>query len=252
VLEGIARDELRHYEFFRTLTGRDVPPRRLSALFFYAVSRLLGLTFGTKLMELAEERARAGYGELARVVPGMAEIEADEGRHESELLAMLDEERLRYAGSVVLGLSDALVELTGMLAGLTLALANARLIAATGLITGAAASLSMAASEYLSTKSEDEGGKSPAKAALYTGSAYVLAVAMLITPYFLSADVYRALGFTVGAAILLIFAFSYYISVAKSLPFWRRFIEMALVSLGVAAASFGIGALVRQYLPVEI
>ena len=40
---------------------------------------------------------------------------------------MLDEERLRYIGSVVLGLNDALIELTGALAGLTLALQNTQL-----------------------------------------------------------------------------------------------------------------------------
>ena len=55
---------------------------------------------------------------------------------------------------MVLGLNDALVELTGALAGFTLAFRNTCLIAMAGFITGIAASLSMAASEYLSTKSE--------------------------------------------------------------------------------------------------
>jgi VIT1/CCC1 family predicted Fe2+/Mn2+ transporter len=47
------------------------------------------------------------------------------------------------------------VELTGALSGLTLAFRNTRLIAMAGLITGIAASLSMAGSEYLATKSEE-------------------------------------------------------------------------------------------------
>ena len=42
--------------------------------------------------------------------------------NESALLQLLDEEKLRYTGSIVLGLNDVLVELTGALAGLTLAL----------------------------------------------------------------------------------------------------------------------------------
>jgi len=252
VLTRIADDELKHYEFFKGITGRDVSPRRLKGLMYYILARVFGLTFGTKLMELGEERAQVNYADLASSVPELEEIEADEGRHERELTDMIDEERLKYAGSVVLGLNDALVELTGMLAGLTLALANARLIAVTGLITGAAASLSMAASEYLSTKSEEDSGKSPVKASLYTGTAYVLAVAVLITPFLVVPNVHHALATTIAAGIFLIFGFSFYISVAKSQPFWRRFIEMTFVSLGVAAASFGIGALVRAYLPVDV
>jgi VIT1/CCC1 family predicted Fe2+/Mn2+ transporter len=97
---------------------------------------------------------------------------------------LLDEELLRYAGSIVLGLNDALVELTGALAGFTLALQNTRLIALTGLITGVAAALSMAASEYLSTRSEG-GGRSPLRASLYTGTAYIITVFLLILPYLL-------------------------------------------------------------------
>ncbi|MDI6704563.1 MAG: VIT1/CCC1 transporter family protein [bacterium] len=82
---------------------------------------------------------------------------------------------------MVLGLNDALVELTGALAGFTFALQNTRVVAMAGLITGVAASLSMTTSEYLSTKSEG-GAKSPFKASVYTGSAYVLTVMFLIFP----------------------------------------------------------------------
>jgi VIT1/CCC1 family predicted Fe2+/Mn2+ transporter len=46
----------------------------------------------------------------------------DENQHESALLQLLDEEQLRYTGSMVLDLNDAQVELTGALAGLTLSL----------------------------------------------------------------------------------------------------------------------------------
>jgi len=73
---------------------------------------------------------------------------------------------------MVLGLNDALVELTGTLAGLTFALKNTRLIALSGLITGIAATLSMAASEYLSARTEQESSRA-LKSSLYTGGAYV-------------------------------------------------------------------------------
>ncbi len=91
---------------------------------------------------------------------------SDEERHENELIDMIDEERLNYMGSVVLGLNDALVELTGALAGFTFAFQDTRIIALTGLITGISASFSMAASEYLSTR--HEGGENALKSSIYS------------------------------------------------------------------------------------
>ena len=69
-----------------------------------------------------------------------------EQEHEAALIELIDEERLRYISSMVLGLNDALVELTGALAGFTFALGNTTTIAMAGFITGSAATLSMAAS----------------------------------------------------------------------------------------------------------
>jgi VIT1/CCC1 family predicted Fe2+/Mn2+ transporter len=254
VLEKIAADELSHYGVWRKLSGADVPPSGARVLFYYLVSRLLGLTFGTKLMEAGEKGAQKAYKALAEKLPEAAQVARDEARHESELTSMIDEERLRYAGSVVLGLNDALVELTGMLAGLTLAFQNGRLIAATGLIMGVAASLSMAASEYLSTKSDYDAGdrsKTPLKASLYTGAAYVAAVCVLIAPFFALSSVYAALAATLAGVVTIIFVFTFYVSVAKELGFWRRFLEMVIVSLSIAAVSFGIGWLVRRYIGVD-
>jgi len=171
--------------------------------------------------------------------------------HITEDFTLIDEERLHYVGSIVLGLNDALMELTGALAGLSLALRNTKLIAMAGLITGIAASLSMAASEYLSTKSEGE-EKSALKSSFYTGMAYILTVVFLILPYLLFASYLLSLGVTLGIAVLIIYLFNYYISVAKDYSFRKRFVEMASISLGVALLSFGIGYLIRIVLGVEV
>ncbi len=251
VIARIAEDELKHHDFFREKTGVKVTARRLTVLKYTLISRLLGVTFAIKLMEKGEDKAQSSYSELKPKVPGMEPIITDETKHEDQLIAMLDEERLMYMGSVVLGLNDALVELLGALAGLTLALQNAQLVAATGLITGIAASFSMAASEYLSEKSE-EGSKSPGKASLYTGSAYILTVVLLIFPYLVLDNVYLSLAWTGVNAVLVILFFTYYISISKDLPFKSRFAEMAGISLGVAVLSFFIGFLVRTVLGVEV
>ncbi len=253
ILERIAGDEKRHHDFWKELTGRAQAPSRLRVLAYTLLARLLGLTFTLKLMERGEDFAQKEYGRL-REIEGVEKIIQEEEAHEKELLDMLHDEPLQYAGSIVLGLNDALVELTGALAGFTLALSNGRIVAVAGLVTGIAASLSMAASEYLSSKSEVGGpaGKSPLKSAFYTGGAYVGAVVLLILPFFLLSPVFLALGVTLALAVGIIAAFTFYLSVARDLPFRGRFLEMTAISLGVAAVSFGIGWLARGLLGVDV
>lgn len=251
VLTTIAQDERRHYEKWKKLTQQDVRPNWSRVWFYYLVSRLLGFTFGIKLMERGEEDAQRSYDQLRAELKEAEEIIHDEIAHEEALIALLDEEALRYAGSMVLGLNDALVELTGALAGFTLALQNTNLIALSGLITGIAAAMSMAASEYLSTRSEDT-GKNPLKASIYTGIAYIITVAVLITPYLFLENYYICLVVSLTLAVVIIALFNYYISVAKDAPFKRRFFEMAGISLGVAALSFVLGYVIRNTLGIEV
>ncbi|MBA7650931.1 MAG: rubrerythrin family protein [Calditrichaeota bacterium] len=251
VLEKIANDELQHYRTWRKYTQQDMKPYRLKIWKYYLISRIAGFTFGVKLMELGEGDAQHNYEQLRGTISEAAAIIRDEYEHENALIELLDEERLRYIGSIVLGLNDALMELTGALAGLTLALQNTKLIALTGLITGIAAALSMGASEYLSTKSE-ETTRNPMRASIYTGSAYIITVIILILPYLILENFYVCLGCVLAAAVLIIAFFNYYISVAKDLPFRRRFLEMAGLSLGVAVLSFCIGFIIRSFLGVDI
>ncbi len=251
IIEQIADDELRHYNGWKKYTHQDVEPRWFIVWFYYLVSVIFGFTFGIKLMEHGEEVAQENYASVAAEIPEAERFQHEEDAHEDRLIAMLDEERLQYAGSVVLGLNDALVELTGALAGLTLALQNEKLIALSGLITGIAASMSMAASEYLSTRSEQT-TKQPVRAAIYTGIAYIITVTLLVMPYLLVTNYILALVITLTTAVIIIAVFNYYISVAKGEPFRARFLEMAGLSLGVAAFSFVIGYLIRTWLGIDL
>jgi VIT1/CCC1 family predicted Fe2+/Mn2+ transporter len=251
VMESIAADERKHYHLWKKYTNTEVKPKAFVMWFYYWISRLFGFTFGIKLMERGEEKAQVAYHAMRPHVQEIDTFIHDEHAHEEALIGMLDEESLRYAGSIVLGLNDALVELTGALAGLTLALQNTQLIALSGLITGVAAALSMAASEYLSTSSE-ETEKNPLKASVYTGVAYIITVAILIIPYLIFDNYYLCLALALTSAVLIIAGFNYYISVARDVPFRRRFLEMAGVSLGVAALSFVLGFIIRSVLGIEV
>ena len=251
ILKQISSDELRHYEFWKGYTQEDVKPDRLKIWIYFLLSRIFGITFGLKLMERGEEQAQVTYEEISESVPAAKDIIRDEDEHERELLNLIDEERLRYIGAIVRGLNDALVELTGALSGLTLVLQNTRLIGTAGLITGIAASLSMAGSEYLAIKSEG-GSQGPLKASLYTGSAYLLTVAFLIFPYLLFTNYYFCLGLMIFNAIVVIFIFTFYSSVARDISFRSQFLEMALISLGIATLTFAIGFLIRTFLGLEV
>lgn len=251
VFEQLATDERRHYEEWKRLTGADARPLGWRLFLFKTFTVLFGFTFAIKLMEAGEDDTGDAYRQLAHVVPGIEAIAREEDEHERMLMSLLDEERLRYVGSIVLGLNDALVELTGALAGLTLALRNTRLIAMTGAITGIAAALSMAASEYLSIQTES-GGQNPLKGALYTGSAYIATVILLVLPYLLVPNYFAALAFTLAGAVGIIAFFNYYIAVAREEPFRRRFLEMAGLSLSVAAFSFGVGFVMRTVFKIDI
>jgi VIT1/CCC1 family predicted Fe2+/Mn2+ transporter/predicted small metal-binding protein len=250
VLLRISEEELKHAKIWEKLTGQKAKPNKLKASWLNFLSYILGFTFVLKKMENGEDKAAKGYTTFIQQIPEAQKIADDENRHETELIAMLDEERLQYIGSMVLGLSDALVELSGTLAGLTFALQNTRLIALSGLITGISATLSMASSEYLSAK--NGGDKNAAKSSMYTGLAYLLTVACMVLPYLLLSSYVAALAIMMVTVVVIIMLFTYYTSVAKDLPFGKRFLEMAGISLTVAAISFCIGILVKKFLGIEI
>jgi len=251
ILKQLSEDELRHYKAWKQLTNAEPKQKSFKIWRYVLISRLFGLTFGLKLMERGEKNAEKSYGKVSEQVPAALEMSKDEGRHEKQLLELIDEEKLKYVSSVVLGLNDALVEFTGALAGFTFALQDARLVGMTGLITGIAASLSMGTSEYLSTKSEG-GDKSPRKASMYTTSAYFTTVFVLIMPFVLLENIYLSLALSISSGILIIFVFTFYISVAKDLSFRKRFLETASISLGVAGLTFMLGLLVRILFGVQI
>ncbi len=251
VLRHLAKHELEHYKILKKYSGKDVEPNKLKVWFYFFLAKMLGLTFALKLMEGAERAATKSYAPIKKHVPEVGRILSDEETHEHELLNMIDEEGLNYMGSIVLGLNDALVELSGALAGFTFAIQNSRTIALLGLITGIAATFSMAASEFLSQRQEGN-AKEAAKSSLYTGIAYIGTVALLVFPYLLFTNPFVNLGIMLGIALFIILIFNFYIAIARDLNFKQRFAEMAFISIGVALLSFGIGWAVREFLGLEI
>ena len=248
----LSREEKAHYQIWKKYTGREMKPEAGKVLKYTLLARILGFTFAVKLMEKGEEGAQDEYEKLMQEVEESAQIRQQEMEHETALLGMLDEERLQYVGSMVLGLNDALVELTGSLAGFAFALQNTRLIALSGLIVGISATFSMASSEFLAARSE--GRTDALKSCSYTGIAYLLTVIALIAPYLLFpvTQFIPALICMLVVVIAIIAGFTYYTSVAQDQPFRSRFLEMALISISVAVVSFIVGILAKKFLGVDL
>jgi len=50
----------------------------------------------------------------------------------------------------------------------------------------------------------------------------------------------------------VILIFTFYVSLAKDIPFWKRFSEMAVISIGIATLTFFIGFFVRMFLKIDL
>lgn len=250
VIEKIAREEKGHYNKWKKYTHKDVRPSKLNIIFYSIMARIFGITFAIKMMEYGEKKAQKNYEKLIERIPEAKDILREEIEHERVLIDMIDEERINYIGSMVLGINDAIVEITGTLAGLTFALHNTKVVGMAGLITGIAASLSMASSEYLSKKSERD--KKAGKSALYTGLAYIIAVFFLIFPYFVLDSYQHSFLMMLFDGIVVIAIFTFFISVVREEKFRKNFAEMVFISMGIAFISFLIGSVARMFLKIEI
>ncbi len=235
-------DELRHYELWKSVSGEC---RGLSAfleiLAFLAFSALFGATVLAKTLERVEGDASRAYEELSGSVPelDLRSMVEEEKAHEAEFASSIDEARVRYLGSIVLGVSDAIVELTGIYAGALGALESARTAGIVGLLAGASASISMAAASYAQAK--HEAGRRPGAAALYTGVSYLAAVLALAAPYFLVEALLLAFAFMVVNAVLIVAYISVYSSVLRGKSYLREVVTNAALLLGVSASLYALG-----------
>jgi VIT1/CCC1 family predicted Fe2+/Mn2+ transporter len=250
LLNRISDDELRHYRIWKAYTEKNIRPSRVKIWGYYIMALIFGITFCIKMMEGNENQAQINYDRITRNIPDAKAILDDAERHERELMAMLDEERLRYVGAIVRGLNEALIELTAVLSGLTLALHNSNYIALTGVITGVAMSFSLGGTENLATKSESN-NQHPLKAALYTGFANFITVIFLIYPYLIFENAYISLAFMLVSAVIIIYVFNFHRSVTGNLSLNKSFKEMLTITFIIALLSFAIGYLARTIFHIE-
>lgn len=252
LFEKIAKDEKNHYDFWVKVTNQQLKAQKLIVFWYIFLVRIFGTSFALKSLEKRELGAKEFYEELFEIYPESKDIYQEETMHEAALIDMLHDRKLIYAGAVVLGMNDALVELTGTLCGLAFTFDKNIVVGFTGLIVGIAGALSMASSSYLEAKENPNETTKPFIYALYTGFSYILTTAILITPFFILDSIMKSLILMFICAFLAIVLYNFYISVAKDLSFTKRVLQMATITFGVSIVSFLIGYLVKYYFGLEI
>ena len=109
ILRQMADEEAAHCTVWSRYTGKACAPKKLKVWLYVVMGWIFGLTFVINLLEFGEDKAGKRYSDLIAEVPEAQYIMEEEQRHEEKLAAMIDEERLKYIGSMVLGLNEALV-----------------------------------------------------------------------------------------------------------------------------------------------
>ena len=155
-----------------------------------------------------------------------------------------------FPGAIVLGMHDALVSQTGIIAGLVFSLANRYLIILTGLISAVAAGLSMAASNYLAHKTSRN--EHAIMVGLVTGASYLATSFLLIIPFFISDNMRAAMASAFVIAIIIIFVCNWGLGHKNKHNFWKHTTEMLIICACVSFIAFAIGECAKYFLGIAI
>lgn len=245
LLQALARTEYDHHLFWKELAGRDATPvNKLRIRLLLLMRKIAGLMFTMKFLERHEHHVVEQYRQWLPALDGehrakFEQILKDEEEHESQFMAQVDEAIVRYVGFVALGLSDAIIEITGVHAGFLGVMGSTLVAGIAGLVVGFAACISMGVAAYLKAKSETR--QSPLTSAFITSLSYLVAVIVLAAPYFLTESMPVAFGVSLLFAVLMSVAFTFYVSVVNETRFRREVVENTLLLLGTAVATYFFG-----------
>ncbi len=252
-LERLSAQELTHYEFWKSLLpaveAGKIHERAGTVWAIPFLRVVFGVTFITKLLETHETGAVQKYQALIAAIPAshherFLQIIEDEKSHERALIAQLKEKRLDYIGFIVLGLADAIVEITGVHAGFLGVTGSTLIAGVAGIIVGFSAAISMGSASYLQAKQDK--GKSAILSGFLTWASYFCSVVLLALPYFLIRMMIPAFVVSTSIGILLVAGFTFYGAIAFDRKFWREFFETVGLMLGTALATFLLGLIVGK------
>ncbi|MGH2638012.1 MAG: VIT1/CCC1 transporter family protein [Rhabdochlamydiaceae bacterium] len=256
ILSHLSQTEYGHYEFWKKYSPNTEARASSWTVHLTLFLRLIfGLTFAINYLEKHETVVIKRYKSLAHRVPEsdkkhFDEMVRDEEEHENTFMDQTKGRYVQYISFIVLGLADAIVEISGIHAGSLGIYSSTELTGLAGIVAGASASIAMASAAYAQAKQGFQG--SPSISAVFTGVSYFVNAVILATPYFLTRNMSLAIGSSIVLAIIIIAFISYYNSIISNGRFLRDFSELAGIMLGASAALFVFGLLIRSVLGINI
>ncbi|HVB13000.1 MAG TPA: VIT1/CCC1 family protein [Nitrososphaerales archaeon] len=256
ILTKLSKVEWKHYEFWIKYSPESKErPKSWAVYVTFFLRFLFGITFAIKFLEKHEDESVKRYKSVLPMIPeedrkNFDEMIADEVEHESTLMNETKGKYIKYISFVVLGLADAIVEISGIHAGSLGIYNRTELAGLAGIIAGAAASIAMASAAFAQAKQGFEG--SATVSAGFTGVSYFVSAIILATPYFLTKSMSIAIGSSITLAIIIIAFISYYNSIISNAKFLRDFSELAGIALGASGALFLFGFVIRSVFGIII
>ncbi|MGA2874875.1 MAG: VIT1/CCC1 transporter family protein, partial [Nitrososphaerales archaeon] len=174
----------------------------------------------------------------------------EEEKHEHDFRNDIQSSYIKYISFVILGLADAIVEISGIHAGSLGIYDSTRLTGFAGIIAGAAASIAMASAAYAQAKQGFSGSASVSAA--FTGVSYFVSAVVLATPYFLTENMITAVSASITFAVIILAVTNYYNSVISEKSFIRDFAEMVGITFGATIALYVLGQLIRSYFGITV
>lgn len=158
--------------------------------------------------------------------------------------------KFKPAPAIVLGMHDAIVSLGGLVAGLTFASVNRKIIILSTVIASVSAGLSMGASCYLAEKTNDN------NYAIYAGVttciAYIGTCILLIAPFFAIRNAKAAFALSVIIVVTIILVCNLLIRHTDNRSWKYHFLEMLIICTAVSIISFLIGEFAQRTLGIII
>lgn len=253
VLKTLSATEQRHFEFWRKYVP-DAQPKlaKMKLYWILFLRRFFGLTFATRYLDRHEANVVVVYQGLAKLIPdedrqAFDAMVADEKDHEKAFAMKVESAVVRYISFVVLGLADALVEISGIHAGWLGLFDKTEIAGLAGIIAGGAASLAMASAAFAQAKQGFQG--SARLSAIYTGVSYFVTAVTLATPYFLTSNMLLALGSSLTLAVVILAITTWYSIVIQQKVFLRDFVEILMILFATTIIVFLLGAFVSAEFP---
>ncbi len=253
VLRALSTTEKGHFEFWKKYVPEEQPKlARLKLYWVLFLRKFLGLTFATRYLDRHEANVVVRYNELRPLIPeadltAFDAMVADEKEHEKEFAMKAESSAIRYISFIVLGLADALVEISGIHAGWLGLFEKTELAGLAGVVAGGAASMAMASAAFAQAKQGFHGSAS--LSAVYTGIFYFVTAVILATPYFLTSSMLLALFSSLALAVAILAMTTWYSIVIQQKPFLKDFLEILAILFGATILVFLLGAFVSAEVP---